>query len=421
MLNLKFPFSKSNIFFKQVSLLAGGTGLAQLINVISLPILSRLYSPVQFGEFTVFFAALTVISAFSTLRYEAAILNEKKYSKAKGSFILTIVSGLFVLFFLSIITMISYIFNLDFFGLSWLYLLLLFINIILFNIFTALYSWCNRQKKYGYLAKGRIYATIFVVTFSIIFGYIDFSGVNGLIIGSLVGMSFNVLFLSKKINLKKMFTKEMSFKYLVKLSIRLKRFPIFLVPATTFDRLANQLHFFVFSSVFGPTVVGAMGMYRNAINLPIRVIGNAFRDVYKREISELLKQDKDCRQVFLKTVLSLFLIGSPIALILFIYAPDIFVLILGKQWLLAGEVASILSLNFLLGFCVSPLTAILDLKYNQKISFLINIVFFIILTIGMIVVSILNDFNLAIRIYAFIFCLKYIFQFLISYNLTKVE
>lgn len=56
-----------------VAQLAGGTGLAQLVSLLALPVLARLYSPADFDLLAVFMAVLTLLSIVACLRLELAI------------------------------------------------------------------------------------------------------------------------------------------------------------------------------------------------------------------------------------------------------------------------------------------------------------------------------------------------------------
>ena len=60
-------------FFRHVLVLVTGTTLAQLLAVAASPILTRLYSPEEFGLLTVYTAVLYIFALMGTLQYENAI------------------------------------------------------------------------------------------------------------------------------------------------------------------------------------------------------------------------------------------------------------------------------------------------------------------------------------------------------------
>src|SRR5215210_2142529 len=60
-------------FARHVVTLASGTALGQLLLVLALPVLTRLYTPADYGALAVYSSTLTVLVVLASLRYEAAI------------------------------------------------------------------------------------------------------------------------------------------------------------------------------------------------------------------------------------------------------------------------------------------------------------------------------------------------------------
>ena len=54
-------------FIRNVSILVSGTIIAQVFAVLASPILSRLYSPEQFGEYAIFITIVGLLSTISSL------------------------------------------------------------------------------------------------------------------------------------------------------------------------------------------------------------------------------------------------------------------------------------------------------------------------------------------------------------------
>ena len=78
--------------WKAVFILGTGTIFSQLLNIITIPILTRLYSPADFGLLGIFTAVLTVIMTFISFRYEYAIPVPKDTENAAHLLVLCIVS-----------------------------------------------------------------------------------------------------------------------------------------------------------------------------------------------------------------------------------------------------------------------------------------------------------------------------------------
>ncbi len=73
-----------NSFLAPVMMLSSGTVLAQLINVGVLPALTRIYTPAEFGVFTVYLAVVAVLSSANTGRFEYAVLASETDADAWG-------------------------------------------------------------------------------------------------------------------------------------------------------------------------------------------------------------------------------------------------------------------------------------------------------------------------------------------------
>ena len=63
-----------------------GTGMAQTITILFSPILTRLFTPEEFGIFYLFSALADILVIFATGRYELAILIPKDEKDAANTF-----------------------------------------------------------------------------------------------------------------------------------------------------------------------------------------------------------------------------------------------------------------------------------------------------------------------------------------------
>lgn len=70
-------------YARNVITLMTGTGLAQAIPVAISPILTRLYSPEDFGVFALYLATVSIVSVLVTGRYELAIFPPKRDRDAR--------------------------------------------------------------------------------------------------------------------------------------------------------------------------------------------------------------------------------------------------------------------------------------------------------------------------------------------------
>src|SRR3990172_1558670 len=70
----KAEFFPVSAFTSNVLKLVGGTTLAQGVNAIAAPVLTRIYSPHDFGIAAVFISIVSLLAVIACLRYEYAIV-----------------------------------------------------------------------------------------------------------------------------------------------------------------------------------------------------------------------------------------------------------------------------------------------------------------------------------------------------------
>ena len=90
-------------FVRQVSILAGGTALGQLVSIAASPLLTRLYTPESFGILAVYASTLAIMSISASLRYELAIPITNKDEDIAGIITLSSSILMIVTLFISVI------------------------------------------------------------------------------------------------------------------------------------------------------------------------------------------------------------------------------------------------------------------------------------------------------------------------------
>src|SRR6478736_10576761 len=71
-------------FLKSAFVLISGTAIGQVIPVITAPIVTRIYSPQDYGLFGIFLLLSSVIGVITTMQIENAILVEKDENLANN-------------------------------------------------------------------------------------------------------------------------------------------------------------------------------------------------------------------------------------------------------------------------------------------------------------------------------------------------
>ena len=95
---IKRLLNKSD-FVKNVTTLITGTVLANLIVVALQPLLSRIYSPEEFGTFTIYLSIIGMLAPAGSLKFEGAIVLPESDKKASALTLGSIIISFLILNF----------------------------------------------------------------------------------------------------------------------------------------------------------------------------------------------------------------------------------------------------------------------------------------------------------------------------------
>ena len=415
-------FFTKNSFSKNVAILLTGTIIAQAIPLAISPVLTRLFSPEEFGLFAVYFGISQIISVFITGRYEMAIILPEKDEDA----INIVAVSMIITLFISIISLLI-IFPLRYVIATVLnspdvanYLLLIPVTVFAIGIYTIFNLWLNRKGHYKNITTGKITRSAFSSLFSIGFGMTLFK-TGGLIIADTIGQliaGFFVLIKSLKSDRDKV--SKVSKAGMMKQAKRYVHFPKFNVISGLFEKASGQLPVILLASFFGTAISGLFSLSQRIIAAPGSIVGASVGDVFRQQVSIEYQKNGDCRETFLDLLKLLLLIGIIPFSVLAVFAPFLFSFIFGPEWRIAGEYAQIMILMFFLSFVVSPLSNMFIIAEKQKIDLVIQIILFIFVSVSFIVgYNIFKHPKAAILFYSVTYCVKYCIELYLSFQFSR--
>lgn len=354
-----------------------GTTIAQAIPIAISPILTRIYTPEDFGLFVLYMSIASILSVAATGRYELAIMLPKKDKDAINIVVISIVIS-FLLSFIFLI--IIFFFNTTITNLlgnpqisSWLYFIP--VTILLTGVYQSFNYWNNRKKQYKNLATSRVVRSGTTATVNLAMG-VQSMGSSGLILGGILGQLIGTFFLGRlafkdKNNLLKQINK-------LKISILLKKyikFPKFDILASTLNASSHQIVHILFNTLFNSTIAGYYYLTQRIISVPITFIASAISDVFRERASQDFNKYGDAKQIYISTFKKLFILSFFPTVFLYVFAIDLFVIIFGDEWKVAGEFARIMTPMLFLRFISSPLSFMLYIGEKQQLNLLGNLLF----------------------------------------------
>jgi lipopolysaccharide exporter len=356
-------------FLSNVVTLFSATLLGQIIGVIVSPVISRLYSPADFGIFSLFISLSSLIALVACLSYQGAINLTKKDEDAANIVVLClclilITSILATTVFSLFSGTLERILNAP--GLS-RYFFLLPLAIIASSVAYVLGSWVSRRQEFGIIAKGNLYSSITGKASSIGLGVMSPSPF-GLIFGTIVNDGTIVIILLRRTLVDFHIFRQVSFKKIKRLAERYKKFPQFSALSVLISNSATQAIPFMLAFSFSPVIVGYYAMTYLIITLPLKLIGNSLSTIFYQKACAEKNRTGSISYIVTSVHTRLVSIGMFICLILMIIGPELFTVILGTKWSTAGAYAQILAPWMFVVFISTPLSSIFSVFEKQGAS-----------------------------------------------------
>lgn len=360
-------------FTRNVTVLAGGTVFGQAITVLVSPILTRLYSPEDFGVFGVYASILGILTVVASLRYEFALpLPEDDETAA----------NILVLCFLLLLGMtgltIVLIHELGDQIVAWAnvpalkhYLWLIPLGMLGAGAYQILNYWAVRKRDFLRIARTRVSRGITRAVIQVGIGFAH-SGPLGLLLGHLIGETAGSASLGLAAwNKDRASFRAVSLQGIHKCVARYKRFPIFSSSAALINSIGSQIPQLFLASFYGVEAAGWFALGQRVIDAPLNIVVDSVSQVYFGEAARLPRDDpKAMRRLFFKLTTRLALVGGlPIVLICSL-APLFFTFVFGTNWGKAGQYVLILGLARAVRFVVTPLAATLNILERQELYLL---------------------------------------------------
>jgi len=367
---------KSN-YLKNITFLFSGTIIGKIILIIGTPVLSRLFTPEDFGILGVFTALLGFLTIYATLRYTRAILLPKHLEFSAALFWLSTYALLFTTVTITIVIAFAKQSIVNVLNTPQLETLIFLIIPAMFlaGLYDILEYWSAKNSNYKELSISHISRNSGTLVSQVSLGFAGF-GPGGLIIGLIVGkfLSATILFYQVVKNQFDLFKKSAKTKYLFYVAKRYKNFPVYSLPSNLMSKGSGSAVPILFSALFSPHVAGLYWFTRRLISIATDSLGKSVRQVFAQEASSLVNQKKNVYQLYLKNTLGLTALGVLPVLIITLFAPPLFEIVFGVEWREAGILAQWMVVMGFVEFISHPSTELIYILNYQKWQFYFQIV-----------------------------------------------
>ncbi len=350
-----------------------GAFVAQLILLAMMPILTRLYTPAEFGFYSLFISIISIIGLVSSLKYDQAIMLPKSDKNALSLLVLAVSIVLVVSVF---VIALVFLFNkqiISYFGGALYIAWVLPIGVLLIGLVQVFAAYSSRYLFYKRIAVARASNAISMVAVQA--GSRSFFSFDGLIIGKLVADCISLIILVRKhiigktLNLASVSKKRISLN-----ARRYDKFPKYQSFTVFFNSISQNMPILLLGIYYSPEIAGFYALAARILKAPINLIGASTKEVYYQTAAKMHAQGKSILDLYLKTTMGLVkLFVVPFLVILF-FGEFLFGFIFGKEWAVSGVISQILVLWFAFGFLNTPSLITYSILGAQKIQMRLEIV-----------------------------------------------
>ncbi|MDD5764792.1 MAG: oligosaccharide flippase family protein [Candidatus Marinimicrobia bacterium] len=355
-------------FVRNSIILFTGSTIAQAITILISPILTRQYSPSDFGVWSLYVSVASLFSVIATGRYELAIMLPKEDKQAVNLLSLSV----YISIGLSAIILIFAIFfhdwtarvlnNTELSG----YLIFTPATILLTGLFNSFNNWLTRKKRFRPLSTSRIAQSGFSAGTKIGMGFVG-SGPLGLILGDLIGLAVSVVMLGRDVWMQlRQKLSWISKDEMIKQAKIHQDFPKINSLHAFVDIIQTSGTAFLISILFDSATLGLFSFAVRILRMPLYLIGTSISKVFYQKATTTYQTGGDLYGLVQNMVLKLVWISIPFFIITVLFAPPIFSFVFGPEWREAGVYTQLLSLWFFGNFIFSPVSDIPLLVNKQK-------------------------------------------------------
>lgn len=414
-------YIKDSQYKKNILIMVIGRVFAQAIPVLLTPLLTRIYTPENFGIFGVFSTIISIIAMLSTGRYCLAIILPKKDEKAISLFS---ISSLLTVITAIIITILLLIWGDVFFDLLNTpvldkYIWMVVMNMLFMGLYESLYYYALRMKAFKILTTNIIVQSLVLISSRLIFGYLGYTEF-GLLLSYLLGYAISYVLMLFRLNIQvgEIF-KNLKWSEQKELMKRYHKFPKYSLAADTLSMTSNMAPNIFINKIFGTAVNGYYNMTDKILGSPIWLVTSSVGDVFRQEASEQFRTKGSCFVVFKKTVRAMFFWGLVPFLLLFIFAPYFITPLLGDGWSEVGNMLRVFSILYFIKFIVRPVYPVLYIVRKQDYNAIFQGLHLLSVIIGFVVGILTGDLYLCLILWSVLASLSYLIILYFSYKFAK--
>jgi O-antigen/teichoic acid export membrane protein len=331
-------------------MLLAGSAAAQAIPLLLGPLLTRTYTPAEFGQFQLFASVAANLAVLACGRYEFALPLARDEAEAQALRRLS----LRILIALTALTAVG--------GALWtaisgqLWWLALPAAVASAGLLSLATLWATREQRFADMAKARLSQHTGTTLAQLLLGWLHW-GVAGLIAGGIAAVAGAIALL--KLPLRGGLSAPAAQRHEEANTARRHReFPLLNTPHAFASALQDTLAVALIAASLGPAAAGFWSLALRYLKAPATLVGGAVSQALYPKLAASGAVTAEARAMVRKVMAGLGAIALLLSAFLMALAPPLFAGFFGESWREAGELAAALALYIGVHFVAAPLAVV---------------------------------------------------------------
>ena len=364
---------KDSEFIRGILVLLTGTGMGQILPILVAPILSRLYTPREFGLFGLYSGIIAALTILSNFKFDLAVIVPRslKTALAMGG----VGFGVTIIIFAVAIILEVVVFALGYD--KWELIHILPYGLLVAGTNQIVNSHLIRAKRFTLVSKSKVVKSVSVALSAVLLYRVNFLG-GGLVVAAFIGAISELIFVTT-FNFRTLVRackvlRRIQMDYYLRVLSNYRKFPLINMPSSLLNSLSLFAPVFCLTFLYSEVESGFFFQVFKLLSLPIGLLAASYGQVFYQKASYMYNDTSDISEFSFKNFKILILIGVLPMLVLFAQGEVILSFILGDAWAISGKIAQMLSIWVVLLMSSSSLSNIPAILNRQEVSFYYNTV-----------------------------------------------
>lgn len=347
---------------------------AQAMTILTLPLLTRVYSPDSFGIWALLQSVAVLMATIATGRYELAIILPKNDSRAVNVLVLGLILALIIT--IVFVIMLLGASHWDLFDISKSLIWVAAPPLIFLGATTQLaFAWCTRTGAFMVYGIAQFGLALLSAVIPLGLGYYRADAIGltmGILLASVISNFVLWAWLIKDLARLKLL-RCIKVARLFQVACFYRAYPLYMTPYSLVGALRDRAIYFLIGVYSGIADVGLYLIAQRLSNAPNSLVASALRPVFYRHAVTM--ENREIKLLISNVMGWLVVLVIP-PLVYFLYYPDYLIgLIFGPQWVAASSYVIILIISSLPLLFGNWMDRFLDVLGKQSAALIMEVVF----------------------------------------------